>query len=93
MILPSADTDICCPALPKPSSRRVRTALPLASATVIAPSAAEADALATAFYIKGSDAARRYCTAHPNVGAILLPEGHKARPLVIGPAAGSVELA
>lgn len=44
----------------------------LAAAT--APTAAEADALATAFFILGVDQARAYCEAHPGIGAALLPE-------------------
>jgi thiamine biosynthesis lipoprotein len=47
----------------------------LASASVVAPTAAEADALSTGFYVGGLDLARRYCETHPGVGAILLPEG------------------
>ncbi len=47
----------------------------VASTTVIAPTGAEADALSTAFFIEGVEAARRYCAAHPGVGAVLLPEG------------------
>jgi thiamine biosynthesis lipoprotein len=46
----------------------------LASVSVTAPTAAEADALATAFFILGVDWAREYCAAHPDVGAILLPQ-------------------
>jgi thiamine biosynthesis lipoprotein len=53
------------------------------SATVVAPSAAVADALATAFYVAGPEMAQRYCSAHPGVLAIILPNG-AARPLVIG---------
>jgi thiamine biosynthesis lipoprotein len=64
----------------------------VASATVVAPSAAEADALATAFYIQGAEAARRYCAAHPGVGAILLP-AEAARPVVVGLPPAAVELA
>jgi FAD:protein FMN transferase len=56
----------------------------LAQVSVIAPSAAEADALATAFYILGIDAARKYCEAHPGVGAVLLAPGDAARPVVLG---------
>ena len=47
----------------------------VASASVIAPTAAEADALATAFFILGVEKARRYCAAHPEVSALLLPDG------------------
>jgi thiamine biosynthesis lipoprotein len=65
----------------------------LASASVVAPTAAEADALATAFFILGVDRARDYCAAHPAIGAVLLPEGEKARPVVLGLAADTMELA
>jgi thiamine biosynthesis lipoprotein len=64
-----------------------RTAWPaegVASATVLAPTAAEADALATAFFILGVDKAREYCAAHPDVGALLLPAGEAARPVLLG---------
>src|SRR5204862_8363223 len=46
----------------------------MASVSVVAPTAAEADALATAFYILGVIQARAYCDAHPGIGAGLLPE-------------------
>jgi thiamine biosynthesis lipoprotein len=42
------------------------------SATVVAPTAAEADALSTAFYILGPDAAADYCRSHPGVGMLLV---------------------
>src|SRR5262249_22047662 len=54
----------------------------MASATAVAPTGAEADALATAFYVLGVEAARGYCAAHPEVGAVLLPAGDAARPVV-----------
>jgi thiamine biosynthesis lipoprotein len=63
----------------------------MASASVVAPSAAEADALATAFYILGVDGARAYCETHTDIGAILLPEGAPT-PIVIGLAADEIEL-
>lgn len=47
----------------------------IASASVIAPQAALADALSTAFYVGGMELAKRYCESHPDVGAILLSEG------------------
>jgi thiamine biosynthesis lipoprotein len=53
------------------------------SASVIAPTAAEADALSTAFLIGGVALARRYCREHPNVLALITPEGHDT-PVVIG---------
>jgi thiamine biosynthesis lipoprotein len=42
------------------------------SATAIAPTATEADALSTAFYVMGPAATRRFCEANPRFGAILL---------------------
>lgn len=45
----------------------------LLSATVLAPTAAEADALSTAFYVGGVDLAQRYCVGHPQVSALLTP--------------------
>ena len=55
----------------------------LASATVVAPTGAEADALSTAFYVGGVETARRYCDAHPDVGAVLLPEGDGAELVIL----------
>jgi FAD:protein FMN transferase len=54
------------------------------SATATAPTAAEADALATAFFILGPEGARSYCAAHPEIGAVLLTAEQPARPLVLG---------
>jgi thiamine biosynthesis lipoprotein len=51
----------------------------LASATVLAPTAAEADALATAFFILGVEKAHACRENHPEVGALLLPEVEGAR--------------
>jgi thiamine biosynthesis lipoprotein len=56
----------------------------LASATAVAPSAAQADALATAFFVLGEAQVRVYCQKHPEIGAVLLPHGDRAAPLVIG---------
>ena len=55
----------------------------LASVSVVAPTGAEADALSTAFYVGGMDLAQRYCEAHPEIGAVLLPEGND-QPVVVG---------
>jgi thiamine biosynthesis lipoprotein len=55
----------------------------IALASAVAPSAAEADALATAFYVLGVDWTRNYCDARPDVGAVLLPEGESA-PVLLG---------
>ncbi len=65
----------------------------VASVSVIAPTAAEADALATAFFVLGPDPARAYCETHPDVGVVLLPQGDGAYPVVLGLAADVVELA
>jgi thiamine biosynthesis lipoprotein len=53
------------------------------SATVLAPDAAEADALATAFYVLGPEAAATYGASHDGIATLL------ATP---GPKQGSVEL-
>jgi thiamine biosynthesis lipoprotein len=41
------------------------------SATVLAPNAARADGLSTAFYVLGPEGARAYCGEHPEVAAVL----------------------
>jgi thiamine biosynthesis lipoprotein len=46
----------------------------MASVSVLASTAAEADALATAFFILGEAGASDYCAAHPETAAIMLPE-------------------
>jgi thiamine biosynthesis lipoprotein len=43
-----------------------------ASLTVLAPTAAEADALSTAFYLLGNDGAAAYVREHPDVGCIIV---------------------
>ncbi len=45
----------------------------LLSVTVLAPTASEADALSTAFYVMGLEKARDYCHNRPQIGAILIP--------------------
>jgi FAD:protein FMN transferase len=52
--------------------RTGRPAEGLYSATVIAPTAAEADALSTAFYVMGPEEVANYCAAHPKIGALLV---------------------
>lgn len=56
----------------------------MALASVVAPTAAEADALSTAFFVLGVTAAQRYCQSHPQVGAILLADAEDAPPIVLG---------
>jgi thiamine biosynthesis lipoprotein len=64
----------------------------IASASVLAPTGAEADALSTAFFVGGVECARRYCEAHPEVGTLLLPEGGAVEPVVLGLAPQECEL-
>ncbi len=52
----------------------------MAQVSVLAPTAAEADALSTAFFILGVQAAERYCHTHPEIAAILLPADPDASP-------------
>lgn len=59
----------------------------LLSVTVLADSAAEADALSTAFFVMGVENARRCCDTLEGVGIILIPfpeGGRKVTPTVIG---------
>jgi thiamine biosynthesis lipoprotein len=46
-----------------------------ASVTVVAPTAALADALSTAFYLLGPEAAQAYVATHPEVGVVIVDEG------------------
>ncbi len=64
----------------------------IAYATVLAPTAAEADALATAFFILGVEKTRTYCETHPEIGAVLLPDEPDAKPIVIGLGPNEIEL-
>lgn len=59
----------------------------LLSVTVIAPTAALADALSTAFYVIGIEKALEYCDNHSEVGTILVPppnQGRKLSPVIRG---------
>jgi thiamine biosynthesis lipoprotein len=72
-----------------------RTAWPaegMLSATVTAPTAAEADALATAFFILGVDRASAYCESHPEIGAALIAADAPHRIVVCGRAVDEVEI-
>jgi thiamine biosynthesis lipoprotein len=48
--------------------------------SVVAPTAAEADALSTAFFVHGVEPAARFCRTRPDVGVVILPTGQD-RPL------------
>jgi len=54
--------------------RTGRPAEGIALAAALAPTAAEADALATAFFVLGIEEARQYCDEHPQIGALLLAD-------------------
>jgi thiamine biosynthesis lipoprotein len=64
-----------------------RTGLPaegMVSASAIAPTATETDALGTAFYVLGPAGTRAYCRDHKDVRAILIPEsGPGERPGIV----------
>jgi thiamine biosynthesis lipoprotein len=49
----------------------------LYSATVIAPTAAEAEGLSTAFYVMGPDRAGQFCAARPEIAALLVAPGER----------------
>jgi thiamine biosynthesis lipoprotein len=53
------------------------------STTVLAPTGAEADALSTAFFVMGMNAALGYCEEHAGLGAVLIGEGSKTASLDI----------
>jgi thiamine biosynthesis lipoprotein len=68
-----------------------RTGVParaLLGASALAPTAMEADALSTAFFVMGLEGTRRFCAAHPATAAVLVAcePGHagRARVHVIG---------
>ena len=70
-----------------------RTGWPAAgvlSATVIASSAAVADALSTAFFVGGVELAERYCATHPGVMALVTPDDGSETPRVFGKVAGAI---
>jgi len=54
------------------------------SASVVCASAADADALSTAFLVGGPELARNYCDRHPSVLALITPDDGSGRTFVIG---------
>ena len=63
------DGKIYCHILDPRTGRPVEGML---SATALAPTAMESDALSTAFFVLGSDGAESYCSSHAGVSAVLL---------------------
>lgn len=55
------------------------------SATVIAPTAAQADALSTAFYVMGFEEAERYCSEHEELSAIMVCPGQRSGSVSVHP--------
>lgn len=58
--------------------RTGRPAEGLFSATVIAPTATEAEGLSTAFYVMGPQKAAEYCAIRPEIAALLVAPGDRA---------------
>lgn len=54
-----------------------------ASASCVAPTAAEADARSTAFFVLGTAAAEEQCRTHPDLAAVLLTDTDAAEPVII----------
>jgi len=44
------------------------------SVTVLAPNAAEADSLSTAFYVMGLENTLQWCDNHPEIGVLIVPK-------------------
>jgi thiamine biosynthesis lipoprotein len=68
--------------------RTGRPAEGLYSTTVLAPTATEAEALSTAFYVMGPQKAAEYCAAHPEIAALLIAPGNRegdVRLIALGP--------
>jgi FAD:protein FMN transferase len=59
------------------------------SASVVTSSAADADALSTAFLVGGVELAERYCVDHPGVLALVTPDDGSNVPLIFGRTAGA----
>ena len=62
-----------------------RTGMPaegVLSATVLAPTAALADALSTAFFVMGLEQVTEYCSRHPELSAVLVCPGQRSGSIV-----------
>jgi FAD:protein FMN transferase len=53
------------------------------SANVLAPNAALADALSTAFYVMGLEPVTEYCDRHPELSAVLVCPGQRSGSIVV----------
>lgn len=53
------------------------------SSTVIAPTAVEADALATALYVMGPEKAAQFCEANPDIGLIMVSPGRTRQDITL----------
>jgi thiamine biosynthesis lipoprotein len=53
------------------------------STTVIAPTAAMADALSTAFYVMGPKSVESFCEQHPEIAALMVCPGDRAGSIVL----------
>ncbi len=53
----------------------------LLSVSVMAPTAAEADALSTAFYVMGLEKTLEYCDTHHTIGVLLIPRPERGKTL------------
>ncbi|MFO0850610.1 MAG: FAD:protein FMN transferase [Gemmataceae bacterium] len=66
--------------------RTGRPAAGIASASCVAPTAAKADALSTAFFVAGAGWAEQYCRSRPDLAAVLLPDdADRPRTANLGP--------
>lgn len=69
--------------------RTGRPAQGVLSASVICASAADADALSTAFFVAGPDLAQRYCAIHRGTLALITPDDGSGRTFVMGSCHGA----
>lgn len=53
------------------------------SATALAPTGMESDALSTAFFVMGEERTREYCGIHPDIRAILVPMPERGEPKAV----------
>lgn len=61
--------------------------------SVVAPTAAEADALSTAFFVLGVEPTARFCQTRPDIGVVILPAGQdRPRTFNLGPRTHSPSL-